>query len=210
MVELDVHRSIDSHLVVIHDETVDRTTNGHGRVEDKTLVELKKLDAGSGEKIPTLAQVCRLINRQAGINIELKGANTALSVAMLLNQLTRWGSWQREEFLVSSRNPGEVADFLIFKPEISRALIFGKRYFRTSPSRLLMDVPVSMFRTMDKVGAKTACVQFEFVTPTLVQEFHKRSLSVLVWTVNEPEDIRNMKNLGVDGIFSDYPDRLND
>lgn len=80
-IELDVHVSKTGELVVIHDDTVDRTTNKKGYVKDLTLKELKKLDAGNNEKIPTLNEVLDLINNSAIVNIELKGKETALPVS---------------------------------------------------------------------------------------------------------------------------------
>lgn len=73
VIELDVHLTKDNHLVVIHDKTVNRTTDGKGKVADKTLAELQKLDAGNGEKIPTLQEVLDLVNRKALVSIEIKG-----------------------------------------------------------------------------------------------------------------------------------------
>ena len=83
-IELDVHKTKDEATVVIHDEKVDKTTNGTGFVADKSLEEIKKLDAGKGEKIPTLEEVLDLVNRKAQVNIELKGEGTARPVADII------------------------------------------------------------------------------------------------------------------------------
>ena len=87
MVELDVYLSSDGQLVVIHDKIVDRTTGGTGMVGGMTLAELQKLDAGGGEKIPSLADVLLLLGARCSVNVELKGPGTAAPVAGLLESL---------------------------------------------------------------------------------------------------------------------------
>ena len=85
-VEIDVHLTRDQHLVVIHDATVDRTTNGQGAVADFTLEEVKRLDAGKGERIPTLQEVIDLVRGKVVLQIELKGPDTAEPVVRTVEQ----------------------------------------------------------------------------------------------------------------------------
>ncbi|MFH0849946.1 MAG: glycerophosphodiester phosphodiesterase family protein [Candidatus Bathyarchaeota archaeon] len=88
MTELDVHLCASGELVVIHDETVDRTTDGSGRVGEMTLGELRALDAGKGERIPTLEDVFSALQDRIAVNVEIKGRETAEPVCELINGLT--------------------------------------------------------------------------------------------------------------------------
>ena len=104
IVELDVHICQSGEIMVIHDIKVDRTTNGTGFVGDKTLDELKTLDAGKGEQIPTLQEVLDQINRRVKVNIELKGNSTAKPVLKLLEKYIKEAGWSYNDFLISSFN----------------------------------------------------------------------------------------------------------
>jgi glycerophosphoryl diester phosphodiesterase len=100
-VEVDVHFA-DGQLVVIHDDTLERTTNGQGRVAKKSFIYLRSLDAGSGERIPMLADIFNAVNRRAVINVELKGPHTAAPVAALIAEYVSRHGWSYDDFLVSS------------------------------------------------------------------------------------------------------------
>ena len=102
--ELDVY-SVEDELLVIHDKRVDRTTDGHGLIEELKLDYLRSLDAGNGAKIPTLTEVLDLVNGKCGINVELKGRNTALPVSELLSNY----AWSAEKVLLSSFDHEELA-----------------------------------------------------------------------------------------------------
>ncbi len=106
-VEIDVY-FVDGQLVVIHDDTLERTTNGRGRVEEQSFDYLRSLDAGKGEKIPTLCEVFETVNRRAFINIELKGRNTAMPVFELIEEYCDSKGWKKEDFLVSSFDHREL------------------------------------------------------------------------------------------------------
>src|SRR5208283_430434 len=106
-IEVDVHLA-DGRLIVIHDDTLDRTTNGAGSVAEKSFSYLRSLDAGQGERIPTLAEVFDAANRRAVINVELKGPGTAAPVVRLINRYVRAGGWRYEDFLVSSFDLAQI------------------------------------------------------------------------------------------------------
>ncbi|HOS41511.1 MAG TPA: glycerophosphodiester phosphodiesterase family protein, partial [Spirochaetota bacterium] len=109
MVELDVHRCRTGELVVIHDNRLERTTNGSGYVAEKTLDELRALDAGGGERIPLLREVVERVGVRAAINIELKGAGTAGPVSELIERTVGSGGYDTSHFLVSSFDHRELA-----------------------------------------------------------------------------------------------------
>lgn len=195
MIEFDVHVCASGELVVIHDAKVDRTTNGTGYVANKTLQELQKLNAGKGEHIPTLTEVLDLINQQVTVNIELKGANTAEPVAKIIKEYIMQKGWKYDKFFVSSFNHLELLKFKKLVPQVKTIA-------------LLEGIPVRLASFAQDCKAQAIGVYKDCVTQEYVNDAHKRKLKVCVFTVNEPEEIQRIKNLGVDGIFSNFPDKL--
>ncbi|HMH70074.1 MAG TPA: glycerophosphodiester phosphodiesterase family protein [Candidatus Saccharimonadales bacterium] len=194
MIELDVYSLKDGELVVIHDDKVDRTTNGTGYVADFIFEELRSLDAGNGEKIPLLGEVLDLINGQVPVNIELKGVGTAGHVAKLINRYRTEKRWPNDLFLVSSFNHVELAEFTRHMPAIKTgALIVG--------------IPLTYAAFAQELGSVSVNLDAEFITREFVEDAHERNLEVFVFTVNDERDVRRLRDLGVDGIFSNFPDR---
>ncbi|MEX2488476.1 MAG: glycerophosphodiester phosphodiesterase family protein [Pseudomonadales bacterium] len=186
--ELDVY-AVENELIVIHDDWLERTTNGTGRVMDASLAYLRSLDAGKGERIPLLSEVIDKVDHRAGINIELKGPDTAKPVTDLLDGYCSRG-WHSDEFLLSSFDHNELAKA---DPRYRRGVLFSRR--------------ADYFAVADQLNAWSVNWSRKLVTPLLVETAHQRDLKVLVYTVNQPEEILAMQQMGVDGIFTDYPDR---
>jgi glycerophosphoryl diester phosphodiesterase len=182
-------------LVVIHDTTLERTTNGHGRVTKKSFAYLRSLDAGSGERIPTLAEIFDAVNRRAVINIELKGPHTAAPVAALIAGYVNRSGWRYEDFLVSSFDHARIREVRKLWPEIHIGALIEK-------------TPRNLAKFAEALGAWSLHASKPCVTPGLVADTHRRGLKLFVFTVNEPKDIARMKTLGVDGVFSDFPERV--
>jgi glycerophosphoryl diester phosphodiesterase len=196
MIELDVHTCKSGEVVVIHDEDVDRTTNGRGRVADKTLAELKELDAGKGEKIPTLEEVLDLFEGKIKHHIELKGKNCATCVADTIDRYVKTKGLKRSELLVISfEHDTLLKQFREASPETPIGLLFRR-------------VPDDFAERAVAMGAEFVALFHKKTTKEIVEVAHNRGLKVIVWTVNEPKEISRAKELGVDGITSDYPDRL--
>jgi glycerophosphoryl diester phosphodiesterase len=196
MVELDVHICGSGELVVIHDETVDRTTDGTGEVAKLTLDELKTLDAGRGERIPTLQEVIDLATGRMGINIELKGLGTAEPALEHIEDAVDKG-WDRSGFHVSSFHLGELSAIRELSEDVRTGVLFA-----------LDDGSIMEFAELN--GAYSLNPNHRTVTLDFVVRAHDRGLKIFAWTVNEPEDIARMRGLGVDGIISDYPDRIDE
>jgi glycerophosphoryl diester phosphodiesterase len=194
MIEFDVMQCASGEIVVIHDETVDRTTNGHGKVCDLTLDDLKKLDAGDGEKIPTLEEVLDLVNKRCKVNIELKGLGVAQKVNLIIEDYITKHGWTYDNFLVSSFEFNEIKDFKQYNTQVQTELLF---YEFTDYIKLAKEFDCN-FIGLDK----------NLVNKEIVDDAHKNKIKILVYTVNEFADIQYLKKLGVDGIFSNYPDRL--
>jgi glycerophosphoryl diester phosphodiesterase len=174
---------------------VDRTTNGHGYVMEKTFEELRSLDAGQWEKIPSLTEVFDLINKKAKINIELKGIRTAKPVFELIEMYVKTKNRQYDDFLISSFNHYELKEIHELNPKIK---IWA----------LVWEILIGFAEFAERLNAYSVHPCIEFINKEFVDDAHARGLKVFVWTVNDPDDIERMKKLGVDGMFSNFPDRL--
>ncbi len=193
-VELDVHLAKTGELVVIHDETVDRVANGKGFVADKTIEEIKEYTLELGEKIPILNEVFDLINRRCIINVELKGPSTAKPVADLIRTYVVEKGWSYENFFVSSFNHHELFAFHQLLPEVQTGA-------------LLAGIPFHYAAFAQDIGATHAILYLHTVNKEFVNDAHMRGLQVFVYTVNNPDDIKHLLDMGVDGIITNYPDR---
>ena len=191
-IEIDVH-FVDGELVVIHDAKLERTTNGHGYVARKSFADLRALDAGQGERIPTLREVFETVNRAAFINIELKGKGTAGPVRALVREFVEHRGWRYEDFLVSSFNRAELR--AVTDPQIPIGLLL------TRPTRLYA-------LSARRVRASAVNPAARYVTAGFVEDAHRRGWRVFAYTVNAPQEIERLRRLGVDGVFSDYPERV--
>ncbi|HIG44457.1 MAG: glycerophosphodiester phosphodiesterase family protein [bacterium] len=189
-VELDVY-AVETELLVIHDDKLERTTNGTGMVMDANLGYLRSLDAGQGQQIPTLNEVIQTVDHRAGINIELKGPDTAEPVNQLLLELTRSG-WQNEEFLISSFNHRELARA---DPRYRRGALFHRKV-------------KDYFSVTDRLAAYAINLSMKIVDQETVTQAHQRGLKVYVYTVNKKKDMQALKSMGADGVFTNFPDRF--
>lgn len=196
MIELDVQRTLDGHLVILHDDAVNRTSNGKGPVRAQNLHDLKALDFGSwfdprfaGERIPTLAEVIDLVRGKAELNIELK-TTSALDPGV-------------ERQLVAELKAADfLADSLIscFDHYALRAVRAEETSVRLGALYAnATGLAVDMARWA-QAGALHP--YFPFVTPRLVEEAHAANIQVNVWTVDSPDLARRLMSWGVDGIIS--------
>lgn len=197
MCELDVRLSADGALVVIHDETVDRTTDGRGAVGAMTLAELKRLDAGArfgpgfaGERIPTLDEVFALAGDRCALNLEIKsaGAEAALCAAIRAHDAL-------ESALVSSFDWAALAIVRHLEPRA-----------RLAP--LASQWPARLLGAATAMGAAAINPCADLVTEDLCIAAHQRNLSVNAWTVDDAERMRRLIAFGVDGIMTNFPERL--
>ena len=206
-VELDAQLSADGIVVVIHDFVVDTTTDGTGRVADKTLAELKALDAGgkfspqfAGERIPTLAEVFEAVQTKLLINIELKDFDSfggKLEAPVL--EVVRKHAMEKR-VLFSSFNPFVLRAMKRLAPDIPAGLLYRE------------DLPIHLRRAWlaPLIPHEARHPRSPMVTDSTVQWCHARSLRVNTWTVDEPAEMRRLIALGVDGIITNKPDALRD
>jgi len=197
MCELDVQLTIDGTVVVIHDETVERTTDGRGAVRSMTLEELKRLDAGirfggefAGERIPTLEEVMTLAEGRCGLNIEIKSAGVERKVCELIV-----GRRALATAMISSFDWDALAVVRHFQPRVRVGLLASQW-----PARLV--------GAAFELKAESINPRSDIVTEDLCIAAHERNLSVYTWTVDEPAEMRRLIAFGVDGIMTNYPERL--
>lgn len=191
-VEVDVY-SVENELLVIHDERLERTTNGSGYVTEQSLAYLRSLDAGGGERIPFLHEVFDLVNCRAGINVELKGPGTAAPVVSLVNRYVKERGRDYRQILISSFNHHELQLVKRLEPRILTGA-------------LILALPLDFARFAEELGAYAVHPGSEFINREFVEDAHRRGLKVFVYTINHPDDLARMKALGVDGVFTDYPE----
>ena len=189
-VEIDVHLTRDQHLVVIHDATVDRTTDGQGAVADFTLVEIKQLDAGKGERIPTLQEVIDLVRGKVVLQIELKGPDTAEPVVRAVER----NSMESEVLLTSF-----VHERLREARQLNPSLALGA---------LWSNPPDDACKQAIDMGAEAIHIQHQNIDAQLVQKAHAHGLKIRAWNPDTVEEIQRAIDLGVDAIGSNRPDLL--
>lgn len=195
MIEIDVAACASGEAVVIHDDRVDRTTNGEGYVSELNLQELLKLDAGDGEKIPTLRETLSFLAGKCELNIELKNRAVVKEVAGLISEYIEKELWTADQFLISSFDHHALKDFQELYPEIRIGVLVGI-------------IPLNYSDITKGLDAYAINPCLDFLNREFVQHAKDNGLKVFVWTVNHPEDIEKMRDLSVDGIFTNFPDRL--
>ncbi len=202
-IELDVRRTRDGKLAVIHDETVNRTTDGLGAVSDLTYSELEKFDAGGGDHIPLLLDVLKTFGKQCTIDIELKDSGIALEVKELIIDLGLADSVIVSAFDKKNRHGRSPSweELKIFRPEIPIAILASKKKIRSMGERAYVETTL-------KLGASAVNPETTAVTETLINLAQNAGLKVYSWTANRPAIIAKLKSMGVDGLFSDFPERL--
>lgn len=210
-VEVDVHKTRDGAIVCIHDHDVSRTTNCKGRVADLTLSELKLLDAGSwfnkknpgkarpefaGLRIPSLQEILDLLKEnKTGIYVEIKDPELyPPDFEFSLVSLIRRNNFENRTV------------FLSFNPQ---SLVKTKKIDSSIPTAILIsNLSENPVQAALAIVADGLAIRHNIANSDIINAAHEKGLSVSVWTVDEPEDLRRMINLGVDRIITNYPDRL--
>jgi len=194
-IELDVHVCATGELVVIHDFTVDRVTNGSGEVHKISLQELKALTIDGEHSIPTLDEVFNRVGKQCFVNIEMKGRHTAKPVSEFIDRYVADKGYAYTDFIASSFQREELQ----VMSEINNKIPIG----------VLTQASVTQaWQWAVEFKAKAIHPHFTLLTESNVNKAQQAGLKVYTWTINEPEDIERIKAYGVDGIISDYPERL--
>jgi glycerophosphoryl diester phosphodiesterase len=191
-VEVDVQLTRDGELAVIHDDTVDRTTNGTGAVRDFTLAELKKLDAGRGEAIPSLAEVVEEVAGKAHLVIEVKHPEAAPALVNFFQ----------------ARDIFDRTHVISFWHPVVKALKEQEPRLRTGV--LLVGCPADPVGLARAALAEALVLHYGYVTPDLVKAAHAAGLLVYIWNIDDVETLKPYLALNLDGIGSNRPDVLVD
>lgn len=186
VIELDLHLSKDGALVVMHDADVDRTTDGTGPIAEKTLAELRALDAGRGERVPVFEEVLDAVKCPLQAEIKDEAAARALSEVMHRRDLLA-----RVE--VSSFNDEAIAEIARLVPGVRTALI-ASRYGTDIVDRAV------------EAGARTVCLNIRRLTLEIVEHARKADLRIIGWVVNTQDHLRLVRALELDGATTDYPE----
>jgi glycerophosphoryl diester phosphodiesterase len=197
--ELDVHATSDGHIVVVHDDTVDRTTNGHGPVTSHPLAALAALDAGSwfdgrfaGERIPRFADVLERYRGRAHIHTEIKGHSDHLS-EHTVDLVRRHG--MADQVTITSFQRARLAETRAYAAELPTGWLVGE----------VTDAIVTEARTM---GLTQLCPRADTVTSELVRRLHAEGFRVRAWGVATEELMRRVVEAGADGMTVNFPDKL--
>ncbi|MFZ1397818.1 MAG: glycerophosphodiester phosphodiesterase [Candidatus Promineifilaceae bacterium] len=216
--EIDIHQTKDGVIVVCHDDTVDRTTNGNGRIQDHTLAELQQLDAGyrftpdggqtfpfrgQGIVIPTLAELLETFPN-LWINIDMKQETPSL-VPDFANLIRQHNVAHR--LCVGSFSNKTVAAFRRACPEVARTASHAETLRWFVLGKLRLDWLYRGQGSVLQIPEVDEDSGYRLVTPRSVRAAHRNKMAVHVWTVNEPADMQRLLDMGVDGLISDYPDR---
>ena len=210
--ELDVTLSSDGQVVVIHDDTLDRTTDGDGAVSNRSLQELRQLDAGSWysndfarERVPTLAEVLGVFGGRVPINIELKTSRDVEPLVEAVAAEVRKVDLA-DQVYVTSFNPLMLEHMAVVAPELRRGQLTHTFPRKDSELSVMQRVVLRRMWLNRRSRPDFIVVNDERATARFVDRWHNNNMQVLVYTVNDPQDMTRLYKLGVDGIITDRPD----
>lgn len=209
MIELDIQLTKDNIPIVIHDPTINRTTNGKGKIKKYTLKELKKFNIKykgkiTKEKIPTLEEILKLKTK---FNIEIKNKNAAEKVAEIITQLKL-----ENKTIISSSFSKPLKEIKSLYPKIKTAWICYSEHSKLKTGiiiTLLKSLPNKIIiNKVKKIKADYLHPHIKLCTKKFISDMAKANLKINVWTVNNKRTIKKLKKLNINGIMSDYPDKL--
>lgn len=194
MIEIDVLRIKSGEVMVFHDKRVDRLTNGAGEIEDYYMTDVLALNLVGGHKIPTLQKVLKAVDGRVKINIELKGKRTASKVDQIIRVYERREGYPLSNYVISSFDWEELGAFRALNQEVDVAVLTDAD-------------PLQAISKAQELNAIAINPYYKNINAEIVEQIHNAGFKVYTYTVNEEADIASVKDMGVDGIFCDYPDR---
>ncbi|AWB68607.1 glycerophosphodiester phosphodiesterase [Saccharobesus litoralis] len=192
-IEIDVHEC-DGQLIVIHNRWLNSTTNGQGIIHQHSFAHLRSLDAGLGEKIPTLREVLTCVKGRCMVNIEVKSWLTERLVLAEMDYAVQSLGFSDQQLILSSFNHHILHAAKQQRPQ-------------TLIGALTSCIPLHYAHFAQELQAFSVNCDIDFINQAMVDDAHQRGLKVLVYTANELDDIESMAKLGVDGVFTNYPTR---
>jgi len=194
-IEIDVFRCASEELVVFHDQTLEKLTNATGYIEQLDLDSIRNIEVLNGFTIPTLEEVLNLINGRVMLNIELKGSQTAILTDQMLHTFFEKETWSAEKILISSFDWEELKLFYEVNQKVPIAI-------------LTEDDPLDALPIAKELNAVAINPNYKSLNKENLTKIHKKGLKIYPWTVNQPEEISALLALGVDGIITDFPERV--
>lgn len=203
-IELDAHRTRDGHVVIIHDFTVDKTTDGAGRVTDMTLAQVRELDAGGwfdpafrGIRVPTLDEVFDVVGKKLFVNVEIKSESIETDGVeqAVADVIARYGMQAR--VIVSSFNPLALVRFRQIMPEVPLGMLYDETM--SEPQVVLVQTDL----VCEAIHPHHIQIDGHLMAQARSQGWH-----VNTWTVNDPRRAMELRDLGVNVLMTDYPDRI--
>ena len=196
-IEIDVFKCASGELVLFHDKDLKELTGESGLIENLTIKELEQFLVLGKYKIPTLKDVLTRIEKPLFVNIELKGLNTAQATSKIIADISRSTSWSLEHFIVSSFNWDELELFRSIDKNTSVGVLVSKS--------MSINEAIEFGK---KINAQAIHPNFKLLNDKAVKKIKNNGFKIYTWTVNNEDDINFMKKLKVDGIISDYPNRI--
>ena len=196
-IEIDVFKCASGELVLFHDEVLKKLTGESGLIENLTIKELEQFLVLGKYKIPTLEEVLKKLEEPIFVNIELKGSNTAEATSKIIQFFVKNTSWGLENFIVSSFNWLELEQLRIIDKNIPVGVLVGRS--------------VSINEAIEfgkKINAQAIHPNYALLNDIIVKKIKNNGFKIYTWTVNNIDDINFMKKLKVDGIISDFPDKI--
>ncbi len=193
-IELDVWE-VGNELLITHDRRLGHTLPGQGRLADHHPEHLRSLRLACGSRLTTLQEVLELLKDEVLLNIELKGPHCANAVASLLESFVGDHNLGFDHYVVSSFDHRQLYRFKQLLPQVKRGILEA-------------GLPLHYAATAAELEGYSLHSNIDFINQQLVDDAHKRGLKVWSYTVNELDDFACMQSLGVDGVFTDYPERL--
>ncbi|MGB5555398.1 MAG: glycerophosphodiester phosphodiesterase family protein [Flavobacteriaceae bacterium] len=195
MIEIDVFKIKSGEIVVFHDDRLERISNAAGNIEEYNIADLNQVTLNGNHKIPMLQDVLKLINNKVRLNIELKGANTADRVNFIVDHYVREKGWDLNSFLISSFKWDELKKMRELNKEIPIAIL--------TEEDVLKGIPIAK-----ELHAEAINPSYKTLNQEIADKIKKEGFKIYTWTVNDSSDIADVKALKVDGIITNYPDRL--
>ena len=202
-IEIDVFRCASGEIVVFHDKKLQRLTGHNGLIEETTFEELKNMLVAGRYRIPTLQQVLEKIGGKILLNVELKGENTAIPTAAILKQYLIDSQSDIKKLIVSSKNWKELTLFKNQNTNIPIGVLSHYNIFLEKGVNAIIEKG-------RELSALAIHPKFSILNKKAIDKMHSAGFLVYSWTINSPKDIQKAIKLGVDGIITDFPDRVPD
>jgi glycerophosphoryl diester phosphodiesterase len=189
-----VFRCQSGEIVVFHDKKLNKLTNGKGKIEQKTWIQLQELQVMGSEPIPVLKEIIPLIDGRVRLNIELKGKNTSRGVFNIMQTAVESGRWKKNQLYVSSFDWEELREFRKLTNQFEIAVLTDKN-------------PLDAIPVAHELGAFAINPNHKKLTQDMIKQIQGEGFEVLTWAVNDTARMKELTSWGVDAIITDFPDR---